>query len=115
MAERTAVAAEQPWGGATTVADRVVERVAERAAAIAARPAPEGPLQRAGATVSRLGDAARVAVRVTAVWPEPATSVAARVAGTVRTDLARMTGVDVREVDVVVEGYVAPARTRRVR
>jgi uncharacterized alkaline shock family protein YloU len=120
--------------GRLVVSERAVSRIAEAAALVdGTRRTDAGrPRTTAGAVAGVVDDVlgrsypdvdctvaghrARVRVEVAAVWPQPAPQVAARVRASVGEALARLAGMTVDDVSVVVATYLTdrPATTRRV-
>jgi uncharacterized alkaline shock family protein YloU len=98
--------------GGTEVAGRVVARIARQALAEVddALPAPRRTLGRgsgeAGAWVD--GSLAAVTLRVAVVYPAPVREVTRRLREHVRAVVGRLTGLDVRQVDIEVVRLVPP-------
>jgi uncharacterized alkaline shock family protein YloU len=106
--------------GRLVISDRVVEKVAVHA--VQQVTATSGAARRVlGVTVGEVGEtsAARVTARVegdTATlgvtlgvcWPASVTAVAQQVRRTIRQDVARITAIDVRRIDIDVVSLLAP-------
>jgi uncharacterized alkaline shock family protein YloU len=114
---RGAVPAESR--GSTEVADRAVARIARQALTEVddAAPAPHRPLGalwrgRPAADVSAWvdGSLAVVNMRVSVVYPAPVREVTQRLREHVRAVVGRLTGLDVRQVDIEVARLVPPER-----
>ncbi|UVS78022.1 Asp23/Gls24 family envelope stress response protein [Actinokineospora sp. UTMC 2448] len=103
--------------GTLTIAPSVVRRVAERAADStpgAARTAGTLGMGRHGAAADVDGDGPQVRLRVELAlrYPAELRSVAAAVRARVADEVERVTGYQVRRVEVVVTGLVAPTGKR---
>ena len=114
--------------GALTIAEKVVERVAgyavtrvEGASAaprrvLGVKVGETRPDSEASVDARVEGRTAVVSATVAITWPHPVRTVAARLRRKVRDDVARMTGVDVAQIDLDVVQLSAPtAPSRRVR
>jgi len=108
--------------GETTMADRVVEKVAAAAvgevelAAGAPRRMRHGPSNSARAQVSIDGHIATIGVDMSVVYPSPIRSVARVARRHVAARVTELTGLEVKQLDINVIGFL-PAHTdrRRVR
>lgn len=108
--------------GTTEVTGRVVERIAGRAltevddiAGVPRRllgvPLGHEPAARASAWVD--GRIATITLRVSVVYPAPVREVSQRLREHVRAVVGRLTGLDVRQVDIEITRFVPPEQSDR--
>jgi uncharacterized alkaline shock family protein YloU len=110
--------------GSTDIADRVVEKIAAYAAAEVDD--AHGPARRMlglkmpGATAPKVtvlidGQLATVRLALSVRYPAPIRQVTRRVREHVTERVGKLTGLDVRHVDIEVPALITPDRGRRVR
>jgi hypothetical protein len=95
-------------GGRTTLAARVAHKLAHHAA-VQTSPSVHGRVGGAGlprVEVELAGSRARVLAHVASTWPQPASRTALRVSEAIRAELDRWAGVQVDDLEVVVEQVV---------
>ena len=108
--------------GRTEVTGRAVERIASRALTevddvvgvprrLLGVPLGREPAGSAHAWVD--GGLATVTLRVSVVYPAPVRDVSRRLREHVRAVVARLTGLDVRQVDIEIDRLVPPERVER--
>lgn len=103
--------------GSTEVTGRVVERIASRALTEVDDVA-EAPRRLLGVPVGGVsawvdGGLATLTLRVSVVYPAPVRDVSRRLREHVRAVVGRLTGLDVRQVDIEIARLVPPERSER--
>jgi uncharacterized alkaline shock family protein YloU len=105
--------------GSTDITGRAVERIASRALTevddVVGVPRRTLGVRAGGVSAWVEGGLATVSMRVSVVYPAPVREVSRRLREHVRAVVERLTGLDVRQVDIEIARLVPPEPSERVR